>query len=274
MSQTGYRTLRVDGASASAVTDQAMAVLRARAELEVRHLGPGRVGVSHTYRPTWALVLSILLLPAGGVGLLFLLVKKTEAGEVVAVDGPTGTVVTVPPIVSHAACDQLDMALRTVGGDHRYEAPPAPVVTPPPGAATAAPPPPPGVTVGDDPIEERTVRVGGNSPTGRAVLWFEAGSVEIATGDRIVLGRDPAIHGDAKPARIPGESGTVSKSHALVAFDGSRVTVRDLHSTNGTRVHDGDKFRVVGATEDVIVPAGARIELGTVTCAITVERPR
>lgn len=271
MAEQGYRTLRVDGAGASTVTQQALEVLGARAELDVRHLAECRIGVSRTFRPTWALVLAIVLFPLGGVGLLFLLVKKTDGGEVVAVDGPTGTVVSVPPVVSEAAFDLLGQAV------HHGPAPtldPAPVVGPVVAPGAPSPPVHPGLRAGgDELVDDMTVRVS-SATTARSLLVFEAGTIAMDPGDRVVLGRDPVATADSRRERVPGESPTVSKSHALVAFDGSRVTVRDLHSTNGTRLHDDGKVRVVGADEDVIVPAGARVELGRVSFAITLERPR
>lgn len=94
-----YRTMRAAGQSAIEVEGHVINELSAAGDLEIRRLGPGRLGVYRTYRPTWALILAIVLFPLVGVGLLFLLVKKSDQGEILIVDGPTGPQVTLPPVV-------------------------------------------------------------------------------------------------------------------------------------------------------------------------------
>ena len=63
--------------------------------------------------------------------------------------------------------------------------------------------------------------------------------------------------GRAEGVDVRLEHGTVSRNHALIAVEGSKVTLTDLGSRNGTRV-DG---RAVNGTVDLL--PGSRIEFAS-----------
>ena len=60
---------------------------------------------------------------------------------------------------------------------------------------------------------------------------------------------------------------TVSKEHAEIIVDGSRVLIRDLGSRNGTRVNGVD------AREALPLKPGDQVEIGHVALVVTAERP-
>ena len=60
---------------------------------------------------------------------------------------------------------------------------------------------------------------------------------------------------------------TVSKEHAEIIVDGSRVLIRDLGSRNGTRVNGVD------AREAMPLKPGDQVEIGHVALVVTAERP-
>lgn len=262
-----YRTIRARGLNAQEVEAQLVSVLADERSFEVRRIGPGRLGVYRTYRPTWALVLTIVLLPFAGVGLLFLLVKKSEPGEVLIVDGPTGTQVTLPPVVP----DDLDALIdaRLTGGTTSTETVAAAVGNGPSGAAKRASGPNlisevpgpeaspeargPGVTT--RPVPPRSVAADfraedidavtvkrpavGAVPSRQSndlLLRFGVVSVVLSHGDVIVLGRAPSGWAGARQVVVPGDASTVSKTHATVRVTQAGAEVMDLDSTNGTLI--------------------------------------
>ncbi|HEY4222279.1 MAG TPA: FHA domain-containing protein, partial [Myxococcota bacterium] len=83
------------------------------------------------------------------------------------------------------------------------------------------------------------------------ILYHQTGTdvVTLGRGESVVLGRD----------RLPEPN--VSRRHCEVTFDGERVFVRDLSSTNGTKVGGRD----VGLER---VDAGHEIQLGTAVVAV------
>src|SRR5438093_10392553 len=60
---------------------------------------------------------------------------------------------------------------------------------------------------------------------------------------------------------------TVSKEHAEIIVDGSRVLIRDLGSRNGTRVNGVD------AREAMPLKPGDQVEIGHVPPRVPAERP-
>ena len=81
-------------------------------------------------------------------------------------------------------------------------------------------------------------RPGPRPPLG--VLILDDGSIFSLDAD-YVLGREPTVHpdvrsSDARPLRVGGEAGHVSRAHVRVTLDGWHVTVTDLKSANGTGV--------------------------------------
>ncbi len=93
----------------------------------------------------------------------------------------------------------------------------------------------------------------------------------------VVIGRAPSasrVSGDQLPRllTVPSPSHDISRTHVQVAPDGDRLTVTDLHSTNGTILvgPDGGR-RELSAGETVPLPVGSVIDLGD-GLTIAVER--
>ena len=109
-------------------------------------------------------------------------------------------------------------------------------------------------------------RPGPRPPLG--VLILDDGSIFSLDAD-YVLGREPTVHPDvrgaqARPLRLSGEAGHVSRAHVRVTLDGWQVTVTDLKSANGTAVSlpkQTDWQRLEPGRPFTLVP-GTRVGLG------------
>lgn len=261
-----YRSVTAAGLGAEAVGPVVVEVLRARGDLVVHELGPGRLSVSRTTRPTWAVVACVATIWLAGLGLLFLLVRHTEAGEITITDGPRGCTVTLPPLLDGATAQAVEGALRAPAPARADAADRVP--------ASTAPRPP----AADD-LEGRTVARGDVAmPSGppiaapaRVALRFDATTVVVEAGRPVLLGRDPSSTGTAVGHRVPGDATTVSKSHLLVDFDGATVTVEDLGSTNGSTVTRDGATRPLVAGEREPVAHGDRIALGAVAFVVDTQ---
>lgn len=251
---TRYRSLSAAGLGAESARQVVLATLRARPDLVVHELAPDRISVARTRRPTWALVACTCTIWLGGLGLLFLLVKHTDAGELVLRDGPRGCVVAIPPLLDDATVRALEGAL-SLG---------APEVAS--GAATAGVAP----RVPVDDLDGRTVaRSSLQAPSPEPVpaglvLRFDAGVVTVEPGGTAVLGRDPSPTGTAAGHVVPGDASSVSKSHLLVDRRQATATIEDLGSTNGSTLVRGDETRPLVPGAPVVVRVGDRVLLGDV----------
>jgi hypothetical protein len=109
-------------------------------------------------------------------------------------------------------------------------------------------------------------RTGPRPPLG--VLVLDDGSVFQLNAD-YVLGREPSLDasvadGSARPLRLAGASGLVSRIHARVELDGWQVYVSDLSSANGTFIRlpgEKDGKRLVPGDRTPLV-VGAHVRLG------------
>jgi hypothetical protein len=257
----GYRSLRAPGLGAEMATELTHAALAARPGLSVHGLAPGRISVARTRRPRWALLLCAATCWLAGLGFLFLLVRRTESGEVVVSDGPRGCVVALPPVVDAGAAEAVEVALRRAEG-HGGAA----------GSEGAA-----GPATGDD-LDDRTVarrdlppRAAGRSgaPARRLELRFASGTVTVEAGCPVVLGRDPSTTDDVVGRVVPGDATTVSKAHLRVEFDGETATVEDLGSTNGSRlVHANGEQRLVPGTPRAVAD-GDEVVLGALALVVS-----
>ncbi|HLK72857.1 MAG TPA: FHA domain-containing protein [Streptosporangiaceae bacterium] len=107
----------------------------------------------------------------------------------------------------------------------------------------------------------------GNRPP-LGVLVLSDGSVCQLDAD-YVIGREPTLdsavaEGRARPLRLMGASGVVSRIHARVELDGWQVYICDLNSANGTQVLQPGERNPVNLQPGVRTPlmAGAQIRLG------------
>jgi hypothetical protein len=100
------------------------------------------------------------------------------------------------------------------------------------------------------------------------VLILSDGSVCQVDAD-YVIGREPTLdsavaEGRARPLRLMGASGVVSRIHARVELDGWQVFICDLNSANGTQVLLPGERNAINLQPGVRTPlvAGAQIRLG------------
>lgn len=234
--ERGFRSLGAPGLGAQEATQTILAVLGGRAGLTVQEVAPGRISAAATRRPRWALAACAATIWIAGLGLFFLLVRRTDAGEITVTDGPRGCVVTLPPFLDAATAAAIADAL----------APGSPSVAPPPAAGSvdadglddrtvartdALPPPPasalpPPPSVDPAPAPESEVPV--------IELRFAAGTVLVEAGTPVVLGRDPSPVAHGTVRTVPGDTASISKAHLRASFDGSVLLVEDLGSTNGS----------------------------------------
>ena len=156
---------------------------------------------------------------------------------------------------------------------------PAPAAPPAPGAMPPVPPPPavpeaapagaPAAAIDEDPTVARTAL-----PRAGATLVMDTGQRIALVAPRTLLGRAPVAvspweEADTVPVTDPDRS--ISKTHLAVLLDGDRLSVRELGSTNGSAVVAADGARTTLLMgQDVVVPDGARVELGD--RSFTVER--
>ncbi|MGQ2916521.1 FHA domain-containing protein, partial [Microbacterium aurantiacum] len=103
--------------------------------------------------------------------------------------------------------------------------------------------------------------------------------IELDSGQRVslasalVLGRNPSAPIDA-PAEVyqwPDLSRSLSKSHARLEWDGRRVWVTDLGSTNGTFLRTDAGSQPFLAFQRTPVPADATLELGDRELSVRTE---
>jgi hypothetical protein len=100
------------------------------------------------------------------------------------------------------------------------------------------------------------------------VLVLGDGSVCQLDAD-YVIGREPTLdsavaNGQARPLRLEGASGVVSRTHARVELEGWQVFISDLNSANGTQVlmpGERNPVNVQPGARTPLVP-GAQIRLG------------
>jgi pSer/pThr/pTyr-binding forkhead associated (FHA) protein len=95
------------------------------------------------------------------------------------------------------------------------------------------------------------------------VLLGDDGNVYRLDAD-YVIGREPiTLPGNARPIVLSGNTSGVSRHHARISVERSRVCVTDLGSTNGTflLLPDAAQPRLVAAGESVDIPPGTQIML-------------
>jgi hypothetical protein len=267
-----HRSLPVPGLSADAAANTVRSTLGRHPDISLHEVGPGRFTVARTRRPRWATVACACTFWLGGLGFLFLLVKRTEAGAIQVHDGPRGCIVTLPPLLAGAVGDELTDALR---GPAVPDAVGASVQTAVGGALDASA----GDQLGDH-LDDRTVartdhqaepdaRVAGSAPV--AVLRGDEGEVAVALGIPTVIGRDPSPTEGAAAAVVPGDTASVSKSHLLVEFDGRALRVEDLGSTNGTTLITAAGQEELEAGRRATLADGDQVVLGALRLVVDIR---
>ena len=175
-----------------------------------------------------------------------------------------------PALTASQLRDRLGAAAAAGAAGGPFAAIPAiPTVPTAPIAPAAAAEP-----IGDGRIFAPTPAPAGPAPAPAATLVMDTGQRIALVAPRTLLGRAPVAvapweEADTVPVTDPDRS--ISKTHLAVLLDGDRLSVRELGSTNGSAVVGADGARTTLLMgQDVVVPDGARIELGD--RSFTVER--
>ena len=289
------RSIKAAGMSAGEAEGRVVAALGTRPALTSVVTAPGRIQVSRTSRPRWAIVATVLTAPLLGLGLLFLLVKRTDSGAIVIVDGPTGCVIALPTVLDAADVTAIETAITGPSTPHETGAAVAAAApmssggatplpsSPPTGAAVPLPPPPgmppatpapmPATFAVADPVlddmDGRTIARAQRPPSvppAGVVLRFDTGeTIPLPIGERISIGRDPS---GPRPCAVPGESRSVSKTHLALEFDGNEVVVEDLHSTNGSSYRSVDGEGTLAAGTPTRIRPDATLTLGDLSVTL------
>ncbi|GAA1839922.1 DUF5684 domain-containing protein [Agromyces salentinus] len=123
------------------------------------------------------------------------------------------------------------------------------------------------IVTGDEDPFDRTVVVD-RRPAFQWRLVLADGTALPLEAPTVMLGRNPRT-GDAaaRALVVPDPSRTLSKTHAMIQFDGAQWWITDLDSTNGVLIADGagtDQFIEVG----VATPFTGRFVLGTLEARV------
>ncbi|OAN33997.1 FhaA domain-containing protein [Microbacterium sp. H83] len=121
---------------------------------------------------------------------------------------------------------------------------------------------------GDDKIATGTVRVSSGTVEGR-VNWQAVIDVD---GRRHSLTRARTVIGRGTDADITIADAGSSRKHVEVLWDGERAMMRDLGSTNGTKV-DGQKVREAALPSDTTITIGRTDLVFRVVPVATPSRP-
>jgi len=136
------RAIPCPRASVAVAADTASRVLTAAGYRRGLGFGPTQSYV-RTYRPTWAVALGILLIPAFGLGLLLFLVRSRDHCNVVIEDGPYGVVALVSGRVPASLPGELEAASGAypapAGHGDQSQQPPPMLLTPSGGPFDGAP---------------------------------------------------------------------------------------------------------------------------------------
>jgi hypothetical protein len=193
---------------------------------------PNRFRLARVHRPTWASFLAVATAVFAGLGLLFLLVKRTEAGEGAIVEDRSGVKLRLTGGLPNDLVDRLRSALTAV--PQRSGTGPTAVSFRPSGdhwpAAVATVEQPPAL-LQPAPISAHTV------PRTAAAILVLADGRFIAVGAGAVLGRSPSPDAQLPAAAAYAvDEPSLSKTHATFGPLPTGVWVVDHHSTNGTTV--------------------------------------
>lgn len=228
--------------------------------------GDGTYQFVRSYRPLWARILAgITAVPLLGGGLLFLLVRRSEACTISVTPGPRGAMVGLNGTILPLSRDVLRAALSRL--EHR------------PHLTTEHPLPSPSLasSVGASPhaavddVQEATMHRSQPGPLRPltvttqpvdAILVFDSGQVVPLT-TTVLVGRDPApmsaADTNAQLASIADETFSISKTHFAVGLDEAGLWIEDRNSTNGTAV-----FGAAGERETLLPGERRQLPLGAV----------
>lgn len=214
--------------------------------------GPNRFRLARTYRPMWASVMALATAVFVGLGLFFLLVKRTETGDAVVVEDRSGVKLRLTGALHPHLVEQLRVAFATTQAVNAV--PPAASFMPVHAESAQSPLPPPAVEP---------------APSMQPVLTFVNGrSVLVGAGG--VIGRNPDVDPQLPGAQLITISDpSLSKTHVTIGPSSTGIWVVDHHSTNGTSVRSrGVVFPCTpGVRTDV--PFGAQLIAGEVQISVS-----
>jgi hypothetical protein len=268
----GEHVFDVVGMGVGAATEQFVALCTS-AGYTVVAVGPNRMRLARVYRPTWASVTAALTAVAAGMGLLFLLVKRTETAEATIVEDRAGIRLRVvgtltaelaeqikrtlhkggvsAPVMSGAARDQANIIPSTIARE-TFAPSVVSVVT----------------TATDETLHRSSLPPPLPPPTAEAVLQLADGRV-IRVGTGAVLGRSPAPDPQLPAALLhPIDDLSLSKTHLSVVSTSEGVWVTDHHSKNGTHLVVGGVQQSCAPGQRVLAPFGAHVLAGELRLSV------
>jgi hypothetical protein len=253
-----HETTALVAVSPETAKDVVLSALRSGDGYQVAFGAGGSLVLSRSYRPRWATVVGIVTaIPMVGLGLLFLLVRRTESCTITIMDSPRGCSIIVDGQLSETVLARVRAALASRSVGPAQQAVVLGTYAPPP--TEAAPPAPfPNLAqeVFDNDLDltvarpSRTWRDAPPPPPAAPLrLVLDSGEV-IPVDQGVVVGRSPTTpHGGdrVRPVSVQDEGSSISKTHFCVRPVAGGVVVDDLHSTNGTSIRraDGTKQRLV-----------------------------
>ncbi|MEM9516227.1 MAG: FHA domain-containing protein [Actinomycetota bacterium] len=276
-----HRSFDLVGRNAHDLSDALSEALAAEPHVEVQPIQRGQLLITYRYRPRWATVLAICLLPLAGLGLLFLLVRRATTCELRIMDGPRGSTVTVVGSSPDWLETRLEAMLRTddntvdqpVFVDGTRSSPTSESASADTDATVARPSKSTTGSLSDD-IDAGTAGTDTAAATMLRVTFVgPIDDIAVRRGDRLVIGRDPSTVDGERGLAIDDPQRSLSKTHAVIGVDADGPYACDLHSTNGSLIQlagrapmpltSGDKTR--------IGPPSARLQFGGIECIAVVE---
>ncbi len=210
-----------------------------------------------------------------GLGLLFLLVKRTETGDVVVAEDRSGVKVRLTGALQPAVINALRQALgatsQSVVAATATSFQPAVVAPAAVAPAAVAPAFVPQQVVPQQVVPQQVAAVAPVVPSVRAVdpmlVFADGRSIGVSVGG--VIGRDPGADPALPGAQLyPIADPSLSKTHLSFGPLPHGVWVLDHHSTNGTVVSANGVVVPCTPGERVEAPFGARIMAGDVSMVV------
>lgn len=248
--------------------------------------GPNRFRLARTSRPMWANVVALVLAPLFGLGLFFLLVKRTEACEAVILEDRSGVRINLAGAVNPTFFVALHDDFTNVSNVATYAPTPTafapqsvPTVTPqfvPPGMPVTANgyvPAPQLIEAADIDRTMTVAQLASMRNMAPPLLRFPDGRT-LPVGSGLVIGRNPEADVQLSSAHlVPFDDPSLSKTHATFGPTARGIWVQDHHSTNGTSVKLNGSTTLCQPGARVEVPIGGAVLIGEVYVTI-VEGPR
>jgi len=258
---TGEQQIEVTGLGLGAASERFVQVAMAHGYTVVAS-GPNRFRMARTYRPKWALIAAVATAAFVGLGLLFLLVKRTETGDVVVAEDRAGLSLRLTGALQQPFVDALRQSLGAPASSAAPVA--AAVAAPVPAYQPAAVPIPTAPAPAYRPAAPSVVQ-----PVVMQPMLMLADGRAIGVGVGGVLGRDPAVDpalpgGQLHPIADP----SLSKTHLSFGPLPNGVWVLDHHSTNGTVVSANGVSIPCTPGARVEAPFGAQVLAGDVSLVV------